>query len=78
METEKRIEQDIKELQAFLNKKTNDIPFYLGELKKNIELVPDEKLKAQLSILLSEAMKGNKGNVDRIGEMLKESFINKK
>lgn len=66
METEKRIEQDIKELQAFLNKKTNDIPFYLGELKKNIELVPDEKMKAQLSKLMDYAKKGDSKNVEAI------------
>jgi len=78
METAEKIEKDLKELHEFLNKKTNDIPFYIAEFNKNISTVQDEKLKAQLSILLSEAMKGNKGNVDRIVEMLKESFINKK
>lgn len=78
METEKRIEQDIKELQAFLNKKTNDIPFYLGELKKNIELVSDEKMKAQLSKLMDYAMKGDSKNVDAIVEILKNSYTNKK
>jgi pyruvate-formate lyase-activating enzyme len=78
METAEKIEKDLKELQEFLNKKTNDIPFYIAEFNKNISTAKDEKLKAQLSILLSEAMKGNKGNVDRIVEMLKESFINKK
>ena len=78
METEKRIEQDIKELQAFLNKKTNDIPFYLGELKKNIELINDEKMKAQLSKLMDYAMKGDSKNVEAIAEILKNSYTNKK
>lgn len=78
METAEKIEKDLKELQEFLNKKTNDIPFYIAEFNKNISTAQDEKLKAQLSKLMDYAMKGDNVNVDRIAEILKNSYTNKK
>ena len=76
MELIEQIQKQAKELQAFAKKQTTYAKSYQSELSKNIELIKDEKQKAQVSSMLGEAIKGNLQNVLSISEQLKKGLQN--
>ena len=76
MELIEQIKKQAKELQAFAKKQTTYAKNYQNELSKNIELIKDEKQKAQVSSMLGEAIKGNLQNVLSISDQLKKGLQN--
>lgn len=74
MELEEKIKKDIAETNKFLSKKLKDISYYKNLLNKNIDTISDEKTKAKISKMMSEAMKGNIKNVQSIADSLQNDL----
>jgi predicted glycosyl hydrolase (DUF1957 family) len=74
MKLEEKIQKQIKEMQQFVKKQTNYVKDYQTEISKNINLLQDEKQKAQVSAMMNEAMKGNLQNVQAIAKQLQNDL----
>ena len=74
MELKERLEQQIKDLQSFMNKQKVYVKDYQSEIAKNIDLIEDKAMKAKLGKMMSEAMNGNIENVQRIAKNIQKDF----
>ena len=74
MNTEELISAKIKELKGFVNKQIKDSKTIEAEMQKQIAIIPDEKVKAQLNQMMNDAKAGNIENVQRIAEMLQKNI----
>ena len=74
MQLEEKIKNDIEETNNFLTKKLKDISYYRDLLNKNIDSIDNAKIKAKISKMMSEAMKGNIKNVQSIADSLQNDL----
>ena len=70
MITEERIQEQIKELQEFLNKQAVNIKEYKSDIETSIELIDDKAIKTRVGTMYSEALKGNLENVQALAKSL--------
>ena len=74
MELTERLEQQIKDLQSFMNTQKEHVKGYQSEISKNIDLIEDKTMKVKLGKMMSEAMKGNIENVQRLAKNIQKDF----
>jgi hypothetical protein len=70
MDFEKKLSNQIKELEDFVKKQNLNISNYMAEIQNNIDLIDNAEIKAKLSVIASEAMKGNISNVQNMAKIL--------